>query len=538
MRLHEYMDRDRALWSAAGIRLPDYAWRDVRRATVDAPVWLHFGAGNLFRGFIAPLSDTLVRKGLADRGVIAAEAFDPEIIDRIYTPYDAMSLTVTLMADGSLKKEVIASIACGLRALPEYPEDMAQLRRVFCAPTLQMVSFTVTEKGYALTDGAGEYLPWIRRDLQNGPAQARSIPCLSTALLYERFRSGGAPLAMVSMDNCSSNGTRLRNGVLTVASAWCSGGFVPQAFVRWLSDEGKVSFPLTMIDKITPRPADSIAAQLAADGVEEMQTVITGKHTYIAPFVNTEAPQYLVVEDRFPNGRPPLEAAGVYMTDAQTVNAAERMKVMTCLNPLHTALAIFGCLLGYARIADEMDDPLLKRLVERIGLDEGLPVVSDPGIIRPEAFVREVLTRRLPNRFLPDTPQRIATDTSQKVPIRFGHTICAYAGREELDASSLTCIPLTIAGWLRYLLGVDDSGVPMRCSDDPRLEELQALLRGVRYDARESLGDALVPILSDKTLWNCDLCAVGLGDKIRHMLMQMLEGPGAVRRTLERYLVN
>ena len=99
------------------------------------------------------------------------------------------------------------------------------------------------------------------------------------------------------------------------------------------------------------------------------------------------------------------------------------MKVTTCLNPLHTALAVYGCLLGYTLIADEMKDPDLKRLVERIGYTEGLPVVTDPGIIRPEAFLKEVLEQRLPNPFMPDTPQRIACDTSQKVPIRFGETV-------------------------------------------------------------------------------------------------------------------
>lgn len=538
MRLHAYMDRDRDLWSGAGIRLPAYPWRDVREATMNAPVWLHFGTGNLFRGFIAPLQNTLLENGKADRGIICVEAFDPEIIDRIYDPYDSMSMTVTLMADGSLRKEVTASIAKGLRAGPEYPEDMFLLRRAFRSPTLQLASFTVTEKGYTLTDSTGDFLPWVQRDLQNMPEMSRGAVCVSTALLYERFLAGGAPIAMVSLDNCSANGTRLRNCVLTVASAWRSSDKVSEGFVRWLSDENNVSFPLTMVDKITPRPSTQIARQLAADGVEEMEPVVTRMHTYIAPYVNTEAPQYLVVEDRFPNGRPPLEQAGVYMTDAETVNAAERMKVMTCLNPLHTALAVFGCLLGYRSIADEMEDPLLKELVRRIGFDEGLKVVSDPGIIRPEDFLEEVVALRLPNRFLPDTPQRIASDTSLKMPIRLGCTIRAYADREDLDAASLTFIPLVIAGWLRYLLGVDDTGETFRCSDDPRLDELQEKLREVRFDAPESLGDALRPILSDDTLWSCDLNAVGLSGKIQYMLLKMLEGPGAVKNTLEQFLKN
>jgi fructuronate reductase len=151
-----------------------------------------------------------------------------------------------------------------------------------------------------------------------------------------------------------------------------------------------------MIDKITPRPAKVVEEALTAAGIEGMAPVVTTKNTYIAPFVNAEVPQYLVVEDRFPNGRPPLERAGVYLTDRQTVNDTERMKVTTCLNPLHTALAVYGCLLGYDSIAAEMRDPELKALVEHIGYDEGMPVVVDPRILNPRAFLQEVLEQRLP----------------------------------------------------------------------------------------------------------------------------------------------
>jgi fructuronate reductase len=115
-------------------------------------------------------------------------------------------------------------------------------------------------------------------------------------------------------------------------------------------------------------------------GFESTDIVITKGNTYIAPFVNAEGPQYLVLEDSFPNGRMPLEKAGVFFTDRETVERVEKMKVCTCLNQLHTALAIFGCLLGFNLIADEMKDPALKKLVENIGYIEGMPVVVDPKI--------------------------------------------------------------------------------------------------------------------------------------------------------------
>ncbi len=276
---------------------------------------------------------------------------------------------------------------------------------------------------------------------------------------------------------------------------------------------------------------------LAGLGVEDMAPIVTGKGTFIAPFVNAERPQYLVVEDRFPNGRPPLEKAGVYMTDRDTVNKTEKMKVTTCLNPLHTALAVYGCLLGYESIAAEMKDPQLKALVEKIGYGEGIPVVVDPKILSPMDFIHEVIDQRLPNPFIPDVPQRIATDTSQKVPIRFGETIKSYAARPDLDVTGLTYIPLAIAGWLRYLLAVDDEGKPMECSSDPMLDTLQAQLSGVKLGDPDSASDeALSPILSNTALFAENLCRAGLAGKIGGMLREMLAGPGAVRATLEKYL--
>ena len=197
-------------------------------------------------------------------------------------------------------------------------------------------------------------------------------------------------------------------------SEWHKKGYVDEEFVNYVNDESQVSFPWSMIDKITPRPADSVAQSLKEAGIENMDAVITSKRTYIAPFVNAEGPQYLVIEDRFPNGRPQLEKAGVYMTDRDTVNKVERMKVTTCLNPLHTALAVYGCILGYDLIADEMKDKELAELVRRIGLVEGMPVVTDPKILSPEKFADEVLNVRIPNPFMPDTPQRIAFHISNR----------------------------------------------------------------------------------------------------------------------------
>ena len=245
-----------------------------------------------------------------------------------------------------------------------------------------------------------------------------------------------------------------------------------------------------------------------------MTPIVTSKNTFIAAFVNAERPQYLVVEDKFPNGRPALEKAGVYMTDRETVNKTERMKVTTCLNPLHTAMSVYGCMLGYDLICAEMKDEDIVALIKRLGYVEGLPVVVDPKILDPKAFIDEVIEQRLPNPFMPDMPQRIATDTSQKVGIRFGETIKSYVA-EGRDLNSLVSIPLAIAGWLRYPLAIDDNGNAFEVSADPLKDELQAKLSGIEFGKPETVTDQLDGILSNASIFGSDLTKTVLADKIK-----------------------
>ena len=183
-----------------------------------------------------------------------------------------------------------------------------------------------------------------------------------------------------------------------------------------------------------------------------------------------------------------------------------------------------------------MQDADLKKLVERIGYDEGMPVVVDPKILSPMDFIHEVIDQRLPNPFIPDAPQRIATDTSQKLPIRFGETIKSYLARPDLDVQDLVCIPLARAGWCRYLLGVDDKCEPMQVSSDPMLADLQKMLAGVKVGEPASVGSALQPILSNPALFAVDLYEAGLGGKVEGMFKELIAGPGAVRTTLQKYV--
>ena len=537
MKLNRQQLRQRKEWEQAGFQLPDYDIDAMIEKTKEKPEWLHLGAGNIFRAFPAALQQKLLNEGKVDTGIIVAEGYDYEIIQKMYHPHDDLGLLVTLKANGTIEKTVIASVAESLAMDSQDERQYGRLKEILRAPSLKMISFTITEKGYSLKRGDGSFLPEVEQDFQKGADKPASYIGKLTALLYERYLAGKLPIALVSMDNCSHNGTKLYEAVTCFAQTWCAGGFVDSGFVSYIKDPAMVSFTWSMIDKITPRPDESVKQMLLDSGFDDVEPVITAKNTYIAPFVNAEEPQYLVIEDAFPNGRPPLEQAGVMFTDRETVDKVEKMKVCTCLNPLHTALAVFGCLLSYDLIYKEMQNPLLKKLVEVIGYEEGLPVVVDPKILDPKAFIDEVINVRITNPFMPDTPQRIATDTSQKLSVRFGETIRAYAESDSMHVSSLKMIPLVQAGWCRYLMGIDDSGNEFTLSPDPLLDTVCPHVNGLHFgDGKEKVHAALQPILSDADIFGIDLYEASLGELVEQYFTEMIAGVGAVRDTLSKYL--
>ena len=491
MKLNEILSDsfNAAEWEAKGYELPKYDIAAVAKKTHDEPTWVHFGAGNIFRAFPAAILNDALNTGKYDRGVIVAESFDYEIIDKAYRPYNNLSLLVSLQSNGTIEKKVIASITESLKADKQFGEDWARLVQIFQAPSLQMVTFTITEKGYSYNDA----------DL------ARGLDAVfATALLYERYKAGKLPLTLQSTDNCSHNGDHVKAGVKAYAERWAQDGIVEAGFVDYINDSSKITYPWSMIDKITPRPHEKVQAMLAEDGFEDNNTIITEKHTFTAPFVNAEEVQYLVCEDTYTNGRPPLELGGALYTSRKTVDEVETMKVTTCLNPLHTAMSIYGCMLDYTLISAEMADEDLRAFIQKIGYIEAMPVVTDPGVLNPYEFIGTVINKRLPNPFMPDAPQRIATDTSQKLSIRFGETIKKYIDRG-LGKSNLVLIPLVLAGPLE--VGKADQD----------------------YSCLKNL-------YSRKDVFGLDLYEAGFGEQIEGMVKELFAGKGAVRQTLHKYV--
>ena len=530
-------------WEAKGYHLPEYDINEMAKKTMENPTWVHFGAGNIFRAFQANLSQKMLEKGEAETGIIVVEGFDYEIIEKMYRPNNNLSLLVTLKADGQIEKNVIGSIAesCILDTAAEGEKEnpeFTRLKEIFSKDSLQMATFTITEKGYQLVNGKGEILPAVQSDFDNGPKAPISYIGKVSSLLYTRYLSGEKKIAMVSTDNCSHNGDKLYAAVHEFAVKWTEKGLADKGFLAYVEDPAKVSFPWSMIDKITPRPDPSVEDILKADGIERLSPVVTSMKTWVAPFVNAEESEYLVIEDKFPAGRPALEKVGVIFTDKEHVDKVERMKVCTCLNPLHTTLAIYGCLLGFEKISDEMKDDDLRTLVNEIGYNEGLPVVTDPEVIEPKEFIDTVVNVRIPNPFMPDTPQRIACDTSQKLSIRFGETVKAYRDSNKLNVSDLKYIPLVFAGWLRYLCGINDEGKEFELSPDPLLEEAGSYVKGLELGSttKEMAKEKVLPLLKNEKIFGVDLEEVGLSDLVIEYFVKELEREGAVRKTIREAL--
>ncbi|MFD1900752.1 mannitol dehydrogenase family protein [Enterococcus termitis] len=507
----------------------------MKQRTKEQPKWLHFGGGNLYRCFHAKVAQDLLNQNLLETGIVVVENFGEALIKEVYQKNNNRSLTVTMKVDGSFEKELIASTSDAY-FVNKNEEAVATVSNYFKQKSLQLVTLTITEKGYGVKDSAGQLLKTVESDINVGPKYDELTNTMSQLayFLLKRYEAGKLPLALVSTDNFSHNGDRLKEALKTVVMGWVSLGHVSKDFATYLFESNNVSFPYSMIDRITPGPSEKIAVALEAQGIENMVLIPTSFGASLANFVNTEETCYLAIEDHFPNGRPAFEKVNnVYLADRETINKVDLMKVTTCLNPLHTSLAITGCLFGYESIYETVQDKDLLALIEYIGYKEGLPVVQDPKIIDPKRFIDEAIYKRFMNPNIPDTPQRIATDTSQKLAVRFGETIASYVNSSNLEVKELTFIPFVIAAWCRYLMGIDDAGNSFEPSPDPLYEELFSCVQHLRLGSDNDVHKALAPILSNRELFGMDLYLIGLGAKIEKIMEQLVSKPFAVRETLQ-----
>ena len=179
--------KDREAWEKAGITLPGYDPEVLAAKTREKPVWVHFGIGNIFRVFTGSIADRLVENGAMDTGITCVESFDYEVLNKIYDPYDNLSLNVILHADGTVDRKVIGVFGEAVRADVSCPPQWQRLQEIFSSASLQMVTFTITEKGYALKDENGKYYPFVQKDIEEALKEAGIRDKVKTMV-------GGAPV--------------------------------------------------------------------------------------------------------------------------------------------------------------------------------------------------------------------------------------------------------------------------------------------------------------------------------------------------------
>jgi fructuronate reductase len=184
-----------------------------------------------------------------------------------------------------------------------------------------------------------------------------------------------------------------------------------------------------------------------------------------------------VIEDDFVAGaRPPWEAGGAQFV--RDVEPFEHMK-LRLLNGAHSALAYLGYLAGHETIADAMADPVFAQFVERLWQEEIVPVVPPPPETDLLAYVA-ALHARFSNPAIRHRTWQIAMDGSQKLPQRLLGTV-----RERLARDlPITALALVIAGWARYVGGIDETGGKIDVRD-PMADSLAGLdLHGILTQRR------------------------------------------------------
>lgn len=403
---------------------------------------MHFGPGAFFRAHLAVYTDEAIRASGGDWGIVAVSLKTPTARD-ILMPQGGAYTSVTLTPEG-MEPQVISAVTSVLVA----PEDPNAIIDGLGDPAIRIVSLTITEKGYGYdpaTGGLDTSHPDIAHDLADRNVPASAIGFIVAGLDLRR-KSGTPPFTVLSCDNLPSNGKITRAVTLDFARR------ISPDIADWI--EANVSFPSTMVDRITPATTDADLTALAD---------VTGYTDPAAVF--HERFRQWVIEDDFPQGHPAWEAAGAQLVDR--VDAHELMK-LRCLNGTHSTLAYLGYLAGYETIAETVTNPDFAQLCEVMWRDEITPTVPQPeGEDLPTYCA--TLMERYRDQAIRHRTWQIAMDGSQKLPQRLLGTIA--------DRLAAGAVPrglcLAVAGWMRYVSGVDEAGQPIDVRD-PMAARLKA----------------------------------------------------------------
>lgn len=444
----------------AEVERPTYNRHELHMAIV------HLGVGGFHRAHQAVYLDDLAEQGITmrwgERGLGLLPA-DQRMADAL-VPQDHLYTVVQRSAAGDA-----ARIVGSMTGYTFAPADPAHALRLLADAGTRIVSLTITEGGYNVDDRTGVFdasNPAVQRDLA-APGQPQTVFGYICEALARRRASNTTPFTVLSCDNLQGNGNVARTAFTSFAR------LRDDALATWM--ESDVAFPNSMVDRITPQTTDADRRMVEESfGVRDAWPVVT------EPF------RQWVIEDHFSSGRPPLEEVGAQIVP--DVHPYETMK-LRLLNASHQAMAYLGYLSGYRHADEVMADAEFRTLIQRFMDDEVTPLLpSVPGIDLDQ--YKATLVERFANPKIKDTLARLATDGSDRMP-KFVLPSVTEALAQGRPHRLLT---LVVAGFIRYLRGVDEQGQPIALNDR-RADELQRLAQSSPNDPRPLLG--VRPVFGD-----------------------------------------
>ncbi|WZH38874.1 MAG: mannitol dehydrogenase family protein [Microbacterium enclense] len=426
---------------AANVSVPTYD-----RAAVRARI-VHVGVGGFHRAHEAMYLDRLLEAGHTEWGLcgIGVLSFDAPMRDALAAQDDLYTL-VTTTPDGTSTARVIGSIVEYLFA----PDDPEAVVTKLADPDTAIVSLTITEGGYGIDDATGTYAPRDELTLADldGATAPRSVMGLLAEGLRRRRDAGIPAFTVMSCDNIQGNGHVARAALL---------GFAERRdpeLAAWIG--ANVSFPNSMVDRITPVTTDETRAAVADEfGIRDRWPV------------RSESFEQWVLEDAFSAGRPPFDEVGVQLVD--DVEPYELMK-LRLLNASHQAMSYLGILSGAEYVHEVCTDPLFVSFLQGYMHAEAIPTLRPVPGIDLDAYCDQLI-ERFGSEAIRDTLARQVVDGSDRLP-----KFLLPVVRDQLAAGGpLDHAALVLAAWSVFLEGRTEAGEPTPAVDN-RLEELRAIV--------------------------------------------------------------
>lgn len=478
----------------------------VRKPSYDraalTPGMAHIGVGAFHRCHQAEYTDDLLSRRFDRWGVVGINIRAPHLSDTLGR--QSGLYTRLIREDNQVEARVIGSIV----SVVDSQDRAAPALDVLASADIEMVTLTVTEKGYCHIPSSGALdvdHPDILHDLAN-PLIPRSVPGILARALELRMASHGRPVTLLSCDNIPTNGIILANVVQALARRRGNG------LADWIA--ANVAFPSAMVDRIAPAPSPA-----DIDTVEQRfgyrdAAVVVGE-----PF------RQWVIEQKFAGRVPRWDLVGASFVD--DVTPFEHLK-MRVLNGAQTTLATLGVLAGLEHTSDAIADPLLATFVRRMLLEETLPTLMPVPGVAPLAYVEQSLAR-LRNTAIRHRNHQIATDGSQKIAQRLLNPIRDRLRRGE----SIALLSVPVAGWMAYLIRSSARFGRHWPVSDPYADRIAGIADAVGADTR-ALAAAILAI---DTIFDPELAANG---DFRRAITSALDGllsdnpMAVVRRSLEQ----